>query len=204
MQLAVNWSPEAAELLEAGDIQFDLYKCPDWPELVADAKSQQASYIHFPLSIGVGQMPKWNFAEIHDWFAKTDTLFVNCHINARDDHISKDLDIDALADELYKEVSALVAEFGAEKVIIENCPYFGWNVEQGYLIRGIEPELFHKLIDATGCGLLLDVSHAYLTCKHLERDFETYINALPVQHIREMHVTGIGEWTIMEIGRAHV
>jgi len=195
MRLAINWSPEAAELFDTGKIQFDLYKCPDWPDLVKDAQSQQAAYIHFPLSIGAGQMPDWNFAQIHDWLEKTDTRFVNCHITPRNSHISEDIDLDSLTELLYKEVAALVAEFGEELVIIENCPYFQGNIDRGYLLQGIEPELFHNLINATHCGLLLDVSHAQLTCNALERDFETYINALPVQHIREMHITGIGQWS---------
>ena len=200
MLLAINWSPEAAELFENGDIQFDLYKCPDWSELVKDAKSQQAAYIHFPLGIGIGQMPEWNFADIHDWLEKTDTRFVNCHIIPRNDPIAEDIDLDSLSDLLYKEVAALVAEFGKERVIIENCPYFSGNIAKGYIVQGIEPVLFHNLIDATQCGFLLDVSHAYMTCNQLDRDFEAYINALPVQHIREMHLTGIGEWSTGIIG----
>jgi hypothetical protein len=195
MQLAINWSPEAAELFDAGEIQFNLYKCPDWPELVADAQSQQAAYIHFPLAIGVGQMPDWNFTDIHNWLEKTDTRFVNCHIIPHVEQFAGDIDLDALAELLTSEVSALVQEFGKERVIIENCPYFSGNIDKGYLVQGIEPKLFHHLIEATNCGFLLDVAHAHLTSYQLERDFEHYINALPVKHIREMHVTGISRWS---------
>jgi hypothetical protein len=195
MQLAINWSPEAAELLEAGVIQFDLYKCPDWPDLVADAQAQQAAYIHFPLAIGKGQMPRWNFSEIQNWLSKTDTRFVNCHVLPDRQQFPEVIDLDHLAEALYEEVAALVVEFGADKVIIENCPLSDLNIEAGFIIQGAEPELFHRLVDATGCGLLLDIAHAYLTCHRLEQDFQTYINALPVQHIREMHVTGVGTWS---------
>lgn len=195
MQFAINWSPEAAELLNAGTIQVDLFKCPDWDDLVADAQAQLPSYVHFPLTIGAGQHETWDVTHIHDWLSKTDTRFVNCHIVPNESHFSPDISLDELTAGLIEEIQPLVDEFGRERVIIENCPYFAGNIDRGFLVQAIEPALFHGIIEATGCGFLFDVSHAVLTSEILERDFETYINALPVEHIREMHITGMGQWS---------
>jgi uncharacterized protein (UPF0276 family) len=54
------------------------------------------------------------------------------------------------------------------------------------------------LIEETGCGLLLDVSHAQLAAHYLGVDVRRYIEALPLDRIREIHVTGVqrfeGRW----------
>jgi uncharacterized protein len=195
MQFAINWSPEAATLLDTGKISFDLYKCPDWPELVADAQSQKPAYIHFPIGIGRGQAAKWDFATIHDWLRKTDTRFVNSHIVPHEDFFPQDIALDDLIAGLRKEVELLVGEFGAERVTIENCPDYIGNLMKGFLHQGIEPALFEALVKETSCGLLLDISHAHMTCENLSRDFADYINALPVHALRELHVTGMGLWS---------
>ncbi|HLV36123.1 MAG TPA: hypothetical protein VKY59_13445, partial [Spirillospora sp.] len=52
MKFALNYSPQAAELLRAGDIDIDLFKCPDWPHLIEQARQQRPVYIHFPLVAG--------------------------------------------------------------------------------------------------------------------------------------------------------
>jgi hypothetical protein len=33
MEFALNYSPQAAQLLQEGRIEIDRYKCPDWPDV---------------------------------------------------------------------------------------------------------------------------------------------------------------------------
>ncbi len=195
MKFAMNWSPEASELLAAGEIELDLFKCPNWEDLVADARAQLASYVHFPLTIGKGQYPEWDVDVIHNWLDTTETRFVNCHILPSKNCFDEDVSLDTLIPALIEEVQTLVDAFGAERVIIENCPYFIGNIEQGFLKQGTEPRIFHEIIEATGCGFLLDMAHAYMVADYLKLDFEPYIASLPVEHIREFHITGMGEWS---------
>jgi len=195
MQFALNWSPEAAELLEQGDIQIDLYKCPDWENLIKDAQSQCKSYVHFPLVIGTGQHETWEFDNIHRWLETTATRFVNCHIMPHNRCFDADITVSELAKALTSEVQQLVDEFGAERVIIENCPFYKENEEKGYLTQGSATALFHEIINATGCGFLLDMAHAVIVCNYLNWNFEDYIASLPVTHIKEFHITGIGQWS---------
>ena len=50
----------------------------------------------------------------------------------------------------------------------------------------------------TGCGLLLDLAHVRLAARVLGVDVRQYAEALPVERIREIHVTGVqrveGRW----------
>ncbi|MEL6407295.1 MAG: DUF692 family multinuclear iron-containing protein [Chloroflexota bacterium] len=193
MQFAINWSPEAATLYDEGTIDFDMYKCSDWERLVEPAQKQRPSYVHFPLTIGRGQYPEWDFDDIYSWLDRTTTQFVNCHIVPDRAQFDSEISVRELAPLLAKEVQLLVDEFGAERVIIENCPYFAGNAfKNEKLQQGIEPYLLHHIVDVTDCGFLLDIAHAKMTCDFLGKDLDRYFASLPYNRIRELHVTGIG------------
>ena len=200
MPFAINWSPEAAELLNEGAIEIDIYKCTTWPDMVEKAQAQRPAYIHFPLVIGRNQQADWDFAAIENWLNTTDTHLVNLHITPSKPHFTEDIADDDLCHALVKEVMVFVKHFGAERVIIENCPYTEFGIKDGYIPQGMQPQLIYNITEATDCGLLLDVSHAVLTCEMFKQDWHDYINQLPVNRIREMHVTGIGTWSTGEHG----
>jgi uncharacterized protein len=46
-------------------------------------------------------------------------------------------------------------------------------------------------VDESGCGLLLDLSHARIAALQLGVDERDYINSLPVDRLRELHITGL-------------
>jgi len=83
MKFALNYSPQAADLLRAGDIEIDLFKCPDWPDLVAEARSLRPVYIHYPLVAGQGNVESVGLETIADWRSKTASRYVNTHIAIR-------------------------------------------------------------------------------------------------------------------------
>lgn len=58
-----------------------------------------------------------------------------------------------------------------------------------------EAEFLSELVRSTGCGLLLDVSNAYLSAINHGRDLDTYIDALPLDAVGEVHVAGFAEDT---------
>src|SRR5436309_3352695 len=104
MECAVNYSRAAAELVEAGQIRVDLFKCPAWPDLVAVASRLHPTYVHFPLRAGrgggdvidteTGQGTDWSLVET--LLLQTDTPFVNVHLAPTvDDH--PDIPIDTAA-----------------------------------------------------------------------------------------------------------
>jgi uncharacterized protein len=56
-----------------------------------------------------------------------------------------------------------------------------------------EPEFLSLLAKRTGCGLLLDINNVYVSAQNMGFDAETYIAALPVDAIREIHLAGYSE-----------
>lgn len=56
-----------------------------------------------------------------------------------------------------------------------------------------EASFIHQVIDRSGCGLLLDVNNAYVSCINHARDPLAYIDALPLKAVGELHLAGFAE-----------
>jgi hypothetical protein len=53
-----------------------------------------------------------------------------------------------------------------------------------------ETEFLRRLVDRTGCGLLLDVNNVFVSAWNLGFDAKAYIDALPAAAIEEIHLSG--------------
>ncbi|MBB6153925.1 hypothetical protein HDC30_001133 [Pseudomonas sp. JAI115] len=56
-----------------------------------------------------------------------------------------------------------------------------------------EPEFITEVIRRSGCGLLLDVNNVYVSCINHQRDPLTYLDALPLHAVGEIHLAGFAE-----------
>jgi uncharacterized protein len=195
MEFALNYSPQAAELLRAGQIEVDRIKCPDWPDLIAEAAALRPVYVHFPLRAGAGERPDWGaVAALRE---RTGTPFVNIHLDPRRE-ANPDIPPDSveaehvavLAERMAADVAAACEVFGPEQVIVENVPYYTARGE--FMRAATQPAAVCHVVERTGCGLLLDLSHARLAALSQGLDARAYIEALPVARLAELHVTGIG------------
>jgi uncharacterized protein len=201
MNFAVNYSQPAAALLRDARISLDRFKCPAWPDLVVAAQLAHPVYVHFPLKIGLGigdaldtetnGPPDWG--KIEALLRQTDTQYVNLHFIPRPgDYPAMPADttesahVDLLVENTLRDIAAVRARFGAERVIIEN---------EGNALYGLRPvclpRVIRRVVEESGCGFLLDLSHARLVASYLDMDEQTYISALPVGRLRELHITGI-------------
>lgn len=209
MQLAVNYSAAAADLVRRGEIRFDYFKCPAWPNLVETAQALLPVNVHFPLLVGsgagdavdgeTGRPADWG--KIEALLARTDTPVVNVHLVAPPDAypgVPLDTDdpahVEMVAERMIADLSAVVRRFGAERVIAENNP----PVAEKCLRPAYLPRIIELVIRETGCGLLLDLGHARLAARSLGIDPAQYAATLPVGRLREIHVAGVqpiaGRW----------
>jgi len=53
-----------------------------------------------------------------------------------------------------------------------------------------EAQFVCEVVRRTGCGLLLDVNNAYVSCVNHGHDAQTYINELPLWAVGEIHLAG--------------
>jgi len=56
-----------------------------------------------------------------------------------------------------------------------------------------EPEFISAVLKRTGCGLLLDVNNAFVSCTNHHRDPHAYLDALPLSRVGEIHLAGFFE-----------
>lgn len=194
-KLAINFSPEAAELVAAGAVEVDLFKVPDWDELIAEARRVLPVYVHFPHQVGAAR-EKPELERSAGLMTRTGTTMFNVHVAPSSERFPAvavgDVStpaIEAVVNELVADLEPAVRSFGATAVMAENLIYRG---EEHHLLRaGVEPAALHELVERTGCGFLLDVSHARITAATLGLEPWAYLDALPVHALQELHFSGV-------------
>ncbi|NLF50715.1 MAG: DUF692 family protein [Leptolinea sp.] len=191
MKLAVNYSPQAGELLQSGQIEFDLFKTPNWKDMVAEAQKYLPVYVHFDLNTANGKLNDVNWQEVDEFLSMTGTSMINLHVVA-----PLDLDpcnqaqVERVLDGIVKDVTSVCNRYGPERVITENVPYTKNGKE--YLQPVSLPAFFQRLSVETGCGMLLDLAHAAITARSLKTDPEAFFSEFPVKRLKEIHITGLG------------
>lgn len=58
-----------------------------------------------------------------------------------------------------------------------------------------ETEFIGEVLRRTGCGLLLDINNAYVSCTNHGRDAHAYVRALPLDRVGEIHLAGFARDT---------
>lgn len=199
---ALNYSTQAASLVAAGTLFVDRFKCPPWRDLIAKAAKVRPVYVHYSLHAGrgdgvvrdsSGRPADW--ADVEALLESTSTPFVNVHlapVTAQQPGIprtsvSKD-HVELMAAAMTADVTAAVRRLGAERVVVEN----DYDDGREQVVAATVPEAIRMVVAETGCGLLLDVSHARLAAQALDMDERDYLSRLPLGKAKEIHLTGIG------------
>jgi uncharacterized protein (UPF0276 family) len=193
MQLAVNYSPQAAALLDEGQIDFDLYKTTEWPSMIAEATRQRPAYVHFKMLAGRRDIADTGWDVIEARLADTVTPYVNTHLAPRAADFGVPLEsADPLIGEqmmaaMQRDIAEMVARVGAERVILENANY---DPNYDIPIWVIRPPNLRRAVEESGCGLLLDLGHAKMSAAYFGVDVHEYIEQLPLHALKELHVAG--------------
>lgn len=190
MQFALNYSEAAADLIRGGLIQVDLFKCPDWPDVIAEAGTLGPSYTHFPLKAGLPEPGPVDYDAIAGQLQASATPHVNVHLDPKiKPGVSPFACVNKAIDQTIEQVYRLVEHFGADRVVVENVPY--WQSKTYHARLAALPEFVSSVVEETGCGLLLDLSHARIAACELGMNDEAYLDAMPVHRLKELHVTGL-------------
>ncbi|MCA0456691.1 MAG: DUF692 family protein [Chloroflexi bacterium] len=193
MKVAINYSPQTAELLAAGRVTFDLYKTTEWPEMIAAAETQRPAIAHFPLMAGRHNLEQVGVARIQEILDTTATGFVNTHLAPHASDFSMDFTttdvgyVEPLVEAMMTDIHEMIAHFGREIIILENANYDP-NYQVPTLV--IQPEVITRVVNESGCGFLLDLAHAHMSAAYFGMDTREYMNRLPVYALRELHVAG--------------
>ena len=197
MKLAINYSPHAIDLHISQRINVDLFKCPDWSDLIEDLQDKCALYVHFGLIAGRGGLDDERLDQIEGLLDKTGTRYVNTHLGPALSTVEgvplesrEPRDIERIVQATLCDIRPLTGRFGSDRVILENMP---WSPSPPYqvLVGAIIPETISRIVNESGCGLLLDIAHVLIAAKHLQMDAREYLGMLPIDCLRDLHVAGL-------------
>ncbi len=189
MRFAVNYSTKLAELIKAGKVDFDLFKCPEWDGLLKAATAVKPVYLHLDIALGRDQVHKLDFDRLKRMLVETGTPHVNCHLAGTPDlKIGNKADRNKLLKQWIKEIDFLKKEFAGYPVISENLP-FEPPIPEFHLAS--DADLIRQAIIEPDTGLLLDISHARITADTLGINYQEYVEKLPLDRLHEVHITGL-------------
>ncbi len=194
MQFAINYSPQALQLWREGKIQVDLFKCPDWEDLVGEVSRLHKLYVHMSLNLGLGQLANIDMEKLSNWLDTGETRVINTHLAVLRSGFApcERITEETVIARIVKELQPLCQRFGTERVVVENLPYPTRALYGDQLPESVDPAVISAVVERTGCGLLLDLAHAIRACEGTgRRDVCAYLEALPVHVLRELHVAGI-------------
>ncbi len=199
MKFAINYSTQAAVLFRSGLIRLDYFKCPDWPDLILEASQLLPVAVHFNLTAGNGRLAQTDWAKVERLLKQTATPYVSFHLEPSAEYfpgfstgVLPPNQYEQVINSILADVELAAKYLGAERVILENVPYRN---RAGKVLRpAVEPETIRYILEQTGAGLLLDISHARIAAHFLGIDEHEYLKRLPVESIKEMHFTGLHEF----------
>lgn len=84
----------------------------------------------------------------------------------------------------------LLRDLLGKPIRLENRPAVGRGRLNGACGFVCEPTFIREVLNALDCDLLLDVAHAQITAAHREQDVHAYLEALPLERVTELHVSG--------------
>ena len=189
MKLAVNYSRPLIRLIKEQQIKVDLLKCPDWEGMIHEAHPFGKITIHFDLDIGLGNTFKVDFERLKWFMDKTATPHINSHLVT-----PRNFDIESKEERLKinslwrQEINRMIEHFDGARVALEHFPF---TRAAPHLQLATDSQIFSKVIQDTGCMLLLDLAHARITADTLGIDVKEYILDLPLDRLVEMHITGV-------------
>ena len=82
MLFAINYSLAASALLAQKRIQVDRFKCPNWPDMIAEAIQQRPVAVHFNLRAGSGDLGVTDWSSVDNLLQQTSTPYLNLHMEA--------------------------------------------------------------------------------------------------------------------------
>lgn len=196
MKLAINYSRTAARLLQSGAIDLHRFKTPPWRDMIAEASQYKPVAVHFNLVAGNNTLKDTDWHLVEDLLQTTETAYVNLHLIVRHGDLP-DIPIEnpspahirAVTAAMLTDVLDVTRRFGASNVIVENSPYSP--AGRTLVSACVLPQVITEVVQTANCGLLFDLSHARIAADGLGIDAHTYIEALPLYALRELHFTGI-------------
>jgi len=198
VQLGCNYSPALFYLLERDGVDIDWIKLSRLETVDANlALASSARPVLLHILPHAGQRPglwdDYTWSAFDRQLRLAESPHAGLHFDLRAEDWDEPLDVRyqpreqaaAMLRRLADGVRAVQQRVNIP-VLVENMDYGHPEVPR----LAVQPESFWQVLEETGAGLLLDLSHLRCTAYHLGVDERAYARALPLHAVREVHISG--------------
>ncbi|WP_161793361.1 multinuclear nonheme iron-dependent oxidase [Cohnella kolymensis] len=130
-----------------------------------------------------------DFDEINKQIKACKSPHIALHLLAK----KEDWDADEVTDEeIIDRMLHVVLRWKKEleaDLLIENVPYYGF---RGTFRCATDPEVITRICNEADIGLMLDLAHLRVAACHRGEEVDQYLEAMPLNRVREIHVCGPG------------
>lgn len=192
MKYGCNYSKELIDLLKSDVNICDYIKIGAFGNtqaLLDKAYSKKPLLIHGFGWFERGGMPDLgilDYNRMNDELQQYESPFVGMHIMAFD----KDCDVNKNIVEHIISNFQEIQESLDVPLLLENMDYSEYYTYETTVKETVYPLTIKKVIEASDAYLLFDLSHARVSAYQLGIDIYDYIDALPLERLKEIHFSG--------------
>lgn len=187
--LGCNYSPQLMTLLRERRVGIDWIKLSRWETFGDDlgiARPIRPVLLHVLPRAGIlpPLQPSWD--ELNTAVEACGSPHVALHLEAR----PTDWEAPVSDREVIERMVAVTTEWAMHMqvpLIMENVPFYG---HRGTLRIATDPDVMREVCERAGVDVLLDLGHARVTAWHRGENVKQYVAALPLDRVRETHVSG--------------
>lgn len=193
MELSVNYMEEVKELYEEGKIDFvDYFKLFSINGDLSpfDWCAERKKVLFHGMTGDGSNIARKDFLENRDYdlqkryFEKSRVPYISFHISAGSNY---ELENEEDTIKTIKRNVEGIRKIFDYDILLENSPVRKGNTPYYFISR---PEFIKRVIEETNTYFLLDISHARAAAYSLDIPYQEYIDALPLEKIREIHLSG--------------
>ena len=197
MKIGCNWSLALADLIVNNKVNIDYIKTG----LYGDNENQIERMRQFkPILLhGLGYFERSGMVDVGIVdFQKANKLLAYCdcphyglHLGITNDDIQSSMCDNDIHTHMSRQIQIFKKSLSVP-LLLENVPDCPNDRRIFNHYPYVEPEKINKLLHDNDVGLLLDLTHAKITCQYRNWDIYDYLQSLSLDHIKEIHVNGSG------------
>ena len=200
-KLTIDFSNALVDLLRQGSVSIHGVEVGPWfsPDAIKGFQQilpEVPFYFHASSIVSRIKVSKKGIIRLQEYLTCTQSPWLSLHIELLPWHVfllSKNLRIHLSPPETKQAAQQFIEVLKRVKkvidlpIILENLP----SLPLEKYSYAASPELIAHIVEQTNSGFLLDIAHAHIAATFQNIDVNTYIERLPLDRVKQIHISGI-------------
>lgn len=199
IHLACNYSRHLLELLEEKSVRLDFVKLSMYDRMASQLAAVQpyaAGLVHTLPHCGLrsAEVEKFGWDHLNTLIERSGSPFVGAHLDLRQSDLDDPVDLNdqdreqvlRIRERVLENLHLFKRKLGVP-LLLENVPY---NPAKQRLRTVFDPVFIRQILREAAVDFLLDLAHARCAAHYLGVDVHDYLEALPLDKVREIHASG--------------